>query len=111
MRAIVTYTRDVGVVGEHESTDSVRLGQVGRPLRQETLYARWTPWYKLTELAFANAQETLVDLRWVHIALYDVQYGNVTVVDLLVALSNRDHHVLLLEQTSHHVEHGRLPHL
>ena len=40
----------------------------------------------------------------------DVQDGNVAVVDAFVAIG-RDHHVLGLEEATHHVEHGRLAHL
>ena len=54
--------RDGGVVGQHEAGDAVRVGEVGRFLRQSDLDGRRTPGDELCEVAFADAEEGFVDL-------------------------------------------------
>ena len=48
-----------------------------------------------------------MNLSRVHLTLDNVEYGYVAVVDLLVG-GGRHHHVLGLQQASHHVENRRL---
>ena len=48
-----------------------------------------------------------MNLSRVHLTLDNVQYGDVAMVDLLVS-GGRHHHVLGLQQASHHVEDRRL---
>lgn len=83
--------------------------EVRRLLGQEALNASRSPRYELTQLALANTQQTLVHLRRIDLALDDVEQRDVAVVDASIAVG-RDHHVLGLEETTHHVEHGRLAH-
>ncbi len=49
-------------------------------------------------------------LRWVDLALNDVEYGDVAVCKVLVD-GGGHHHVLGLQQPPHHVQHGCLAHV
>ena len=50
-----------------------------------------------------------MNLSGVDLALDDVQYGDVAVVQLVPVRPSADHHVLGLEESPHHVQHGGLP--
>ena len=50
-----------------------------------------------------------MNLGGVHLALDDVEDGDVAVVQVLPVRARADHHVLGLQQPPHHVQHRRLP--
>ena len=68
-----------------------------------------SPGDELGQLAFPDALQALVHLRRVDLALDDVEDRDVAAL-LPVLPSAGDHPILLLQQPSHHVKDGRLPH-
>lgn len=98
------------MIGEHEPAHAMcGLNVWGLP-RQRNLDRRWTPGNKLRQLPLSDSLQTLVHLRRVHFALYDVQNGDIAVT--LHAVHWRgNHHVLGLKEASHHVQHGCFSHI
>ena len=82
-------------------------GDVWAALRQRNLDAGRAPGDESCQSALPNAQQTLMHVRGVDLALDDVENGDVAA---LLAGNGRHHAVLRLEQPSHHVEDGCLPH-
>mmetsp|Transcript_14394 Transcript_14394/g.35705 ORF Transcript_14394/g.35705 Transcript_14394/m.35705 type:complete len:245 (-) Transcript_14394:1041-1775(-) len=106
---LVEQVPDGGVVGQHEARHAVRALDVGALLGQRHLDGRGPPLDEVGRLALPDALQALVHLRGVHIALDDVEDGDVAAV-LTVALARvlRHHDVLGLQQAAHDVQHGCL---
>jgi len=99
-----TYSMNAGVVGHHKTSDTVMCLDVRRLLRQGDLDRSGAPRNELGHLSLPDTLQTLVDLRGVDLTLDNVENGDIT------SLSRRggNHDVLGLQQTTHHIQHGRL---
>jgi hypothetical protein len=97
------YRSNARVVGQHQPAHAVCHGDVRTPLGQGDLDAGRAPGNKSGQPALADAQQTLVHVGGVHLALDDVEDGDVAA---LFAGDGGDHAVLGLEQAAHDVEDG-----
>lgn len=131
-----THRGDAGVVGHHEPADPVGGGQVGRLPGQGHLDAGGAPGDEVGQLPLPDPLQALVHLGGhrggggrlsstpagprverrgltylcgIHLALDDVEDGDVAVVGLPVPAGGH-HHVLGLQQPPHHVQDRGLPH-
>lgn len=110
------------MIGQHQPRHSVCSLNVWRLSAQSHLNAGWSPWYELSQLPLPDSLQALVHLCGVHLTLEntpintaykltnhrcaylnDVEDGNEAVLGVAV-LGSRHHHVLGLEETSHHVQ-------
>lgn len=100
------HRRDAGVVREHEAAHAVVRGHVRRAARERDLDRGGPPRDEVGELALADAEQRLVDVGRVDVALDDVEDGDVA---RRLARRRRDHAVLGLQEAAHDVEDGRAP--
>lgn len=104
---IITYRWDTGVIGEHQARNSVTILNIGTTFGHCHLNTRWSPGNKLCQLLLADPLQWFVDLRWIHLSLDDVQNRYVHMMIGFIWPSGY-HHVLWLQQATHHIQNCRL---
>ena len=92
------------MIGEHHAANFVLRSYVGAFLREGHLDRGGPPRDEVSKLALTDPLQRLVDLRWVDVALDDVQNGDVAaLLDTCV-----DENVLGVKQAPHHIKYSRL---
>lgn len=93
------------MIGEHEAADFMRALYVGGFLGDRYLNGGRSPADKIGELPLSDPLKTLVNLRRINFSLNDVHNRDVLSFFRLSA----HHNVLRLQESSHNIQHGRLP--
>ena len=92
------------MIGKHHAADFVLCGYIGAFLGEGHLDRGGSPRDEVCKLALTDPLQRLVNLRWVDVALNNVQDG-----DVAALLDTRvDENVLRVEQSPHDIKHGRL---
>ena len=92
------------MIGEHHAANFVLRGYVGAFLGEGHLDRGGPPRDEVSKLALTDPLQRLVDLRWVDVALDDVQNGDVAaLLDTCV-----DENVLGVKQTPHDIKYSSL---
>ena len=95
------------MIGQHQSTDTMRHWHIRALLRERDLNAGRSPGDERGEATLADAKKRFVDVIGIGFALDDVEDGDVAG---FLAGKGRDHAVLVLEETPHDVKDGGLAH-
>lgn len=93
------------MICQHKSRNFVWTGDVRRGAGQSNLDRRRSPGNELGQSTLSDTQERLVDLIWIHLSADNIENGNVAA---LFRLLSRDHLVVWLQQSSHHIHNTSL---